>query len=189
MSKNSLRKRLLSWRRKIPVTERLEASNRVVSHVVSWLAGHAHVQTVFLYAAWGSEIDVLALASAPSLSGHRFALPDARCDGSMCFRAWQAGDTLVPGLFEINVPGPQSPEVPSSGNTLVLVPAVAVDRAGGRLGYGKGFYDRWLAAHPDVVTCGVVMQDFLLDKIPSENHDHPLNWVVTENGLVALRSA
>jgi 5-formyltetrahydrofolate cyclo-ligase len=107
----------------------------------------------------------------------------------MCFRAWQAGDTLVPGLFDINVPGPQSPEVQSSRNTLVLVPAVAVDRAGGRLGYGKGFYDRWLAAHPEVVTCGVVMQDFLLDNIPSENHDHPLNWVVTESGLIALRSS
>jgi 5-formyltetrahydrofolate cyclo-ligase len=192
MSKNSLRKELLASRRKIPLTTRLDMSGRIVTHVVAWLARQSKIKSVFLYAAWGSEIDVLPVASAPNLAGLSFALPDAACDGTMRFRLWKNGDALVPGLFDINVPLPSASAVDASpqrlAHTLVLVPAVAVDKSGGRLGYGKGFYDRWLAAHPGVVTCGVVAEDFFLEKIPSENHDHPLNWVVTEHGFTALKA-
>ena len=69
----------------------------------------------------------------------------------------------------------------------VIVPALAVDPSGNRLGQGKGYYDRYLSTLPDSVLCiAFVFDDDVIDEVPTEPHDHPMNIIVTEKRLIAI---
>jgi 5-formyltetrahydrofolate cyclo-ligase len=118
--------------------------------------------------------------------GHPLALP--RLDGSgrpLRFLAWRAGDVLDAGAFGLMEPQPAQPELLPD---LVLVPLLAFDRQGGRLGYGKGYYDRTLAklrAGPrPPVAIGLAFADQEVADVPTGPHDVALDAVVTEHALL-----
>lgn len=90
------------------------------------------------------------------------------------------------GLFGTRHPKPEAGEVTPS---IVLVPLLAFDRTGGRLGYGGGFYDRTLAAlrlSTDMVSIGVAYAGQELSQVPEEAHDEPLDWIATECGIIVV---
>ncbi|RYY12359.1 MAG: 5-formyltetrahydrofolate cyclo-ligase [Alphaproteobacteria bacterium] len=121
------------------------------------------------------EIDVRPLLLALVGRGHRVGLPATPPRGAgLSFRRWQPGATLTPGRF-----GTVEPVGPAIVPTLLLVPLLAFDRWGHRLGYGGGYYDRTLAALPAfTIGCGFALQE--VDRVPTETHDHRLNAVATE---------
>ena len=127
------------------------------------------------------EIDVRALLLALVGRGHRVGLPVTPARGAgLSFRHWRPGATLTPGRF-----GTMEPVGPAIVPTLLLVPLLAFDRRGGRLGYGGGYYDRTLAAGPAfAIGCGFLMQE--VDRVPTETHDRRLNAVATEAGAFAV---
>jgi len=91
------------------------------------------------------------------------------------------------GIMEAGAHGVWEPRggEPAPPPDLVLVPGLAYDRAGFRLGRGGGFYDRWLAAWPGVRTLGLAFHCQVVDTLPCEGHDIRVDAVLTENGLVA----
>ncbi len=97
----------------------------------------------------------------------------------MNFYPFTIGDTLVKD--ETGVLGPKigASVVPE----LLLVPCLAMDSEGYRLGYGQGWYDRYLTGHPNIFTLGVVAQEFFVETLPRQTHDRALNAVVTENSI------
>lgn len=134
------------------------------------------------------EIDVLPLLIAVVERGGRAALPVVvRRDAPLVFRAWHPGMALVDGGFAgIREPGPEAPEIEPDA---VIVPLLAFDRAGGRLGYGGGFYDRTLAAlrlHKTVTAIGVAYAGQELPEVPEEAHDQPLDAIATEQGVLMV---
>jgi len=92
-----------------------------------------------------------------------------------------SGGILETGAFGVREPVGGGP---APGPDLVLVPGMAFDAAGFRLGRGGGFYDRWLAAHPGVRTLGLCFHCQLLGKIPVESHDVKMDAVLTEEGFI-----
>ena len=113
-------------------------------------------------------------------SGQRIALPwFADRGAAMGFREWHdpyddAG--LEPGPWGALQPPEDAPEATPD---IVFVPLLGFTRDGHRLGQGGGHYDRWLAAHPEVVALGLGWDCQLLDNLPLEPHDHPLRAVIT----------
>lgn len=142
--------------------------------------------TVAVYLPIGSEIDPRPLMGKLIGAGANLALPCVQEDGSMVYRAYQRGDMLEKrpfGLLEPNA------EVPMVNPTLVLTPLLAFDRSGNRLGYGKGHYDRALTRLREegrVFVCGLAFFGQEVDAVPSEAHDVPLDWVMTERGSIPL---
>jgi len=133
------------------------------------------------------EIDVLPLLGALVERGHECALPVVVARGQpLRFRAWRPETELIDGVFGIPVPPPDAATVTPD---LLLVPLLAFDRAGYRLGWGGGFYDRTLealrSARP-VVAVGVAFSDQEVDAVPYDSHDHPLDWVVTERETISI---
>ncbi len=98
----------------------------------------------------------------------------------LVFRLWHSGDPLTSGPFGIPEPLPTAQAV--TPHTL-LVPCVGVDTAGHRLGYGQGYYDRYLAAHPEIHSIGVIFAVQQVSVLPTEPHDQRLGAVLTEMGL------
>lgn len=129
---------------------------------------------VSAYIAMRTEIDPMPLARALMTAGARLALP-AIVDRRMVFRAWAPGEKLASGTF-----GTVQPEGEEVTPDLLLVPLLAFTRGGVRLGYGGGYYDGWLAAHPGVPAWGVAYAAQEVPHLPREPHDELLTGIITE---------
>jgi 5-formyltetrahydrofolate cyclo-ligase len=132
---------------------------------------------------FADEIDVMPLMARLAGENWCTALPVVvGRDRPLVFRAWAPGEPTVAGAWSIPVPPDSAPEVEPD---VLLVPMLAFDGAGYRLGYGGGFYDRSLAAlravRP-VVAVGVAFAGQELAQVPRGPHDEPLDWILTENG-------
>jgi 5-formyltetrahydrofolate cyclo-ligase len=140
------------------------------------------------------EIDPGPLMAELEARGHRLALPtivsdpDAPGGGTLVFRSWHAGAPLDGGPLGTRQPAAGAEAVRP---TVVLVPLLAFDNAGNRLGYGKGYYDRALsalrAAGPPVVAVGLAFAAQRVDAVPVSACDQRLDWIVTERGAEACR--
>ena len=134
-----------------------------------------------------SEVDPRPLMEALLARGQDVALSQI-LHPHLSWRLWQPGDVLVKGGFGVREPGPDAPEVFPKA---LLVPLVAFDRRGGRIGYGKGHFDRAIAAlegqHP-VLTIGLAYAVQEIDEVPVEPHDRLLDVVITEAELIRTAS-
>lgn len=149
------------------------------------LARRAIVRTVAAFWPVGTEPDTLLLLGALDYHDFVAALP---CTGPLgrplTFRRWREGDPLVEGPMRIPEPSGRLPQVEPD---LLFVPAAAFDRRGYRAGYGGGFYDITLAAmraHRAVPAIGIAYSCQEVERIPEENHDQPLDFILTENELI-----
>jgi 5-formyltetrahydrofolate cyclo-ligase len=130
----------------------------------------------------GPEIDIRPLLHALHDRGHALCLPVTPKRGQpLAFRRWRPGDTLARGPMGTSQPGPEAgPLTPD----WLLVPLLAFDRAGRRLGYGAGYYDRTLAGLPGATALGCAFAAQELDEVPAGPDDMPLHAVATERGVI-----
>ena len=120
---------------------------------------------------------LFALAEARNIP---IFLPRCEADG-MRFLRYTAKSALTPDRYGIAAPPSTADEAVPTASTLCLVPGLAAGRDGTRLGYGGGFYDRFLPRF-EGFSLFAVYERFVLDTLPHEPHDHPLTHVITEKG-------
>lgn len=168
----------------IPAEARARAAAAVARHAAALeLAAH---DVVSAFWPMGEEIDVRPAMEALHARGAALALPTvAGRDKPLVFRRYRPGDPLVPAGFGTSEPAPDAAAVTP---TVLLVPLLAFTRAGARLGYGGGFYDRTIAAiaaasgrAPRTIGVGYDAQE--VESLPLETHDEPLGALLTESGL------
>ncbi len=144
--------------------------------------GFACVSGFYPYQA---EINVLPLLARLVSEGWQTALPVVMAKGEpLTFRAWAPGEPTGRGIWDIHVPLETAPELKPD---VLLVPMLAFDRRGYRLGYGGGFYDRTLAELrklKQVVAIGVAYAEQETDEVPVTSYDEPLDWILTERGVI-----
>lgn len=133
----------------------------------------------------GDEIDPRPLLEILAGRGCVIGLPVVMARGQpLLFRQWEVGDPLEQGLHGTCHPVAAAAEVTPD---LLLVPLLAFDGAGYRLGYGGGYYDRTLAAlrhHTHVTAIGVAFAAQRMEAVPRDQHDQILDLILTEQGLV-----
>jgi 5-formyltetrahydrofolate cyclo-ligase len=178
--KSDLRERSLASRRARPEAERATAAAAVATTL---LRGLASVRAFAAYVPEETEPGYGRLPAAYTQLGARVLLPVVPAAGSEL--AW-AVDTgrLAPGRFGLLEPvGPRLGPTAIGTADVVVVPALAVDRTGVRLGRGGGYYDRALGhARAGALIVAVVFDDKFVDEVPAEPHDHRVHAVVTPSG-------
>jgi len=174
-AKDALRQDMRSVRAALSLTDRVTAAARAVEHLRSSDA-FAGVQRIGLFGAFGHEADPRAITNGleafyPRVSGVQMTFCAA------------TPDELVPGFRGI-------PEPPAGAQAralieldLLIVPGLAFDARGGRVGWGRGYYDRALAG-PRPMAIGFAFACQLVDEVPMGEHDQYLDGVVTEAGLL-----
>ena len=128
----------------------------------------------------GQEIDIRPLLHALHERGHPIVLPETPKRGNpLIFRLWRPGDVLVAERF-----GTMRPTGEARLPDFLLVPLLAFDRHGNRLGYGAGYYDRTLVTLPGRFRLGVAYAAQELDEVPADHYDARLDAVATECGVI-----
>ncbi|WP_262028684.1 5-formyltetrahydrofolate cyclo-ligase [Microvirga sp. Mcv34] len=184
--KERLRSEVFARRDALDKDVRHEAARRIADSALGFsdLKG---VTPVGGYWPIRSEVDPRPLMDALVERGQDVALSQI-LHPHLSWRLWRPGDVLVKGGFGVREPGPDAPEVFPKA---LLVPLVAFDRRGGRIGYGKGHFDRAIAAletqHP-VLTIGLAYAVQEIDKVPVEPHDRRLDVIITEAELIRTAS-
>jgi len=183
--KATLRSTLLQQRRTMSATDWRDCSDRICAH----LRADPLVQqagTILAYFSSRQEPDLMPLVTSAVDQGHSQQWGFPRCVGKrLVWHLWKPGDPLQAGKFGILEPSDTAPCLTVIEVDLLLVPAIACDRRGYRLGYGGGFYDRLLsdpawAAKP---TIGITFAAAYLDQLPIDPWDRPLTGICTEDGL------
>ena len=146
----------------------------------------ARAATVSGYWPFADEIDPRPLMAALHARGHPVCLPVARAGEPLTFRAWAPGMALEAGVFDTRVPSAESPVMRPD---CLIVPLLACDREGTRLGHGGGYYDRTLAALAGALAVGVGFAFQRVARLPRGAHDRPLDWLVTEAGAERFAAA
>jgi 5-formyltetrahydrofolate cyclo-ligase len=178
-AKQALRSALVAARLRLDPADRA-ARSRAVTERVAGLDAFRTARTVALYAPLGAEVDTAGVARLAGAAGKRLAWPRLHPgDRAMTFAACAAAD-LVAGPLRALEPPATAAAVPAGELDLVLVPGVAFDAAGRRLGRGRGHYDATLAAAGAAFLCGLAYEVQMVEQVPSEAHDVALDAVVTE---------
>ena len=154
-------------------------SNRLADHFLANVAPSRNVR-VAGYWPIEAEFDVRPLLNRLHRLGNDLCLPTvAENTKVLSFRSWRPCDPLEPASFGTLVPSGNSREVVPQ---MLIVPLIAFDERGHRLGYGGGYYDCTLSAltASGAVSVGVAFEDQLVSEVPSEIHDIPLDWIITE---------
>jgi 5-formyltetrahydrofolate cyclo-ligase len=148
-------------------------------------ASQQNAQHAFLFYGYKSEPKIQEWARQSS-NVRSYYMPVVRNDGLMGFVRWQHGDAMVENRFGISEPtGTQLSrrDIEKLNGLLIVVPALSVDRDGFRLGYGGGFYDRFLAENRTATAVAVTYAKLCDENVPRESFDIPVHACITEDGL------
>ena len=183
--KKNIRDRIKAEREVLSAEERAPLDAAICGRFLS-LASYRYADTLLLYAPIPGEIDVLPIARAALADGKKVAFPRCRPDDrTMVFRYVGSEDDLVPSHYGIREPAEMLPAYdPASGELAVcVIPALAFDREGFRVGYGGGYYDRFLNGFAGSKV-GLVYRRFVIEKAPRGRFDTAADAVITEKGVI-----
>jgi 5-formyltetrahydrofolate cyclo-ligase len=184
--KVDLRRQALARRAALSAAERAQAAESIAARTFPIALAPGAIVAGFM--PMKSEIDPLPLMRKLAAAGARLALPVVAGQGQpLTMRAWAFGEPLVAGVWGIREPPPIAPAVAPD---LLLVPLLAFDRAGHRIGYGAGYYDMTVAAlraQRVVVAIGVAFAAQEIAAVPATPRDVPLDLVLTEHEVIDYR--
>jgi 5-formyltetrahydrofolate cyclo-ligase len=178
--KQQLRRSCRQIRKELGEAVRQQASLSICSWIESWPV-FQRSSVILTYMPIREETDLTSLLERQPQK--RWALPRILPEENhrMVFHSYDAA-CLICHPFGMAEPAPDLPIIPSNEVQLALVPGLAFDRQGRRLGYGGGYFDRFLGDFTGI-SLGVIFQSLLLDHLPCGEHDVPVKWIVTEGGL------
>lgn len=197
MDKAELRRAAIAQRDVLDLDVRAAKSAVICARLVELLdrSDSAAPHTVAVYAAMGSEVDPAAFAAAAAARGWRVAYPcmlsatdAAACGQRMCMRAVAVGDAPAAPFIArptrafaaTDIDSGRFPIVSDETLDMIVVPLVAFDRAGSRLGYGGGCYDRYLPMlSPACQIVGIAFDEQRVDHVPTDAHDLPLPNIIS----------
>ena len=180
--KNALRAEYKQIRAEMTEAERSMRDEKVCNAIIS-LASYRFAKTVLMYAPTGNEIDVSPVARHAIKTGKRIAYPVCNVEEhSMVFKIVSSPEELTAGSYSIPEPPESAETLTDLSDSICIVPGLVYDKEGYRVGYGKGYYDRFLSTYR-CTKLGIVYSDFILSEVPRGRFDRRVDILVTERGI------
>ena len=179
--KKSARSHFLALRKNISDESRFLLDSAIFSNA-ALLPEYLKASTILCYYPIRREPNILPLIRHSQMLGKTVAFPISHVDERrLSFHAISDLSELTMGAYGIPEPPAELPEIADFTDALCLVPALAFDVNGRRLGYGGGYYDRFLSNFQGI-SIGLAYSSFFVDTIPAEPHDATVDIIITENG-------
>jgi 5-formyltetrahydrofolate cyclo-ligase len=185
--KTALRKQYRSLRAAIPAEEKQQRDEKICRLILS-SASFRYAETILAFYPKDNEVDIRPLLQETLHLGKKLALPRCEDKHIMTYRLVSSLDELVPAAFGLREPTADAPlfqECPGH-SSLCLVPGVVFDAHGYRIGYGGGYYDRFLHSFHGSVA-GLIYRDFIIPNLPRGRYDRFLPIMITDGGMVRAK--
>jgi len=185
--RTTLRAQILAARNDLPLDERHQKS-RIITERLLALPEFARARTIFAYVSFRSEVETLDLIAHCLKRGVTVSVPlTLPAEHRLLPHAiTEPGRDLAPGYCSIPEPLTTLPLVDPASIEVVLVPGSVFDVHGGRLGYGGGYYDRFLQGAPQALRIGLAFDLQLVEAVPLESHDQQLDYLITETRTIHI---
>ena len=167
--------------KKLGVKYKAESSAAICRHVLA-MPEYRDAETVFCFVGRQHEVDTTPLLRQILADGKRLCVPLCVEKGIMELRQISAIEDLIPGSYGIQEPPADALTVSVDDVDLSIIPCLTCDHGGRRLGFGGGYYDRFLGAYRSAAVL-VCRERLIREELPVEPHDMPVPWVITERGL------
>ncbi|MBP2652882.1 MAG: yqgN [Firmicutes bacterium] len=186
--KQQLRREILLKRRALPVDFVTEGTGRISDFLLEWPV-YKKAATVMIYLAMPDEPGTDAIIEKALADGKQVCVPLLRQEyGYMDAARIKGLDDLVIGRMSLKMPNPASCEIVDPADVdLIIVPGVAFDLNGNRLGMGAGYYDRFLEEMDEIFLLGLAWSFQVLPNVPSAEHDIKMQQLLTEDGFLPVR--
>ena len=183
-AKEALRQRIAALRRTLPAERRGQHAASMCALLTAHPAFES-ARVIVAYAALRFEIDPQTAIEQAWLRGKTVCLPRVVTEPrGLMLHAFRQGDALAESGFVVREPLASAPTIAPGDVDLVLVPGLAFDGRGQRLGYGQGYYDRLLPTLPRATRIGLGYELSLLPEVPSVAHDVPVHHIATERRII-----
>lgn len=180
-AKAALRRELKAIRAAMPEAQREEAS-RLIQARLQALPVFQTAESVFLFVSYDAEVDTHPLIDTLLDAGRRLAVPKIMDKTTMLSVTVQDWHELQPEKLGILAPVSTTPE--PGPFDIVITPGVAFTEAGARLGYGRGYYDRWFQQHQSGCKIALAFEKQIVKHLPTDANDVPVDLIVTERRLI-----
>lgn len=170
-------------RRSIPPVEAAAQAEAATGQVQAWSL-YRQAGTVMLYTSMPEELSTRNLCLDVLGAGKTLLLPRLENRQDMTARQVSSLDALIPGAMGILEPGTDAPVCPPDAIDLILCPGLAFDAQGWRLGFGAGYYDRFLP-QSSAIAAGFCYLQQLITHVPHQSEDIPMHYLITARGIMA----
>jgi len=160
----------------------IKSSNYGIFKQLTSLSEYLQAQRIMLYYSIGREPSTVAIANAALADGKIVTFPHCFPGRKMEARIVESLEQLVPAVLGIPAPPDSAPAIAPEHLDLIIVPGLIFDTSGYRLGYGGGYYDRYLS-NISAFTIGITRQRLLRTEVPKEPHDVAVNCLITEENI------
>ena len=184
-AKRALRQRMRSLRRVMPDTACAVRSRAICERVLE-LPEFAQASCIVGYASYKKEADPASIMGIAEQAGKTLGLVRIEPDFGLSVHRYRSGDALIENEFGIAEPAADAPRIAFEDIGMIIVPALAVDARGQRIGYGRGYYDRLLPKLPHAFKIAVAYDFQLLVETPDTPHDVPVDCVVTDQRVLRV---
>lgn len=184
-SKKAIRAEILKARLALTPAVRQELTDRITARLLAEPV-YRQARNIYCYLDFKGEVGTEALVAHSLAAGKRVYAPVTGTTDLTFYRLQQVGDTR-PGVWGIREPAGR--ERPAAADGLVIVPGLAFDPEGYRVGYGRGYYDRFLRAHPQLAAVGLAFELQLRSRVPRGPGDVALAMVLTETRTIIKKDA
>lgn len=180
--KKELRGKLMRQEAELPADYVALSNEGIVRNIEALPEYKAAERILFFYSIW-NEPDTHGMIERALKAGKTVTLPQSLPQGIMVARQIRSLDELVPAAYNIPSPTEDMPEIPPEEIDFIVVPSIAYDRRGYRLGHGGGYYDRYMK-RTDAFRCGIARERMLIDEAPTDEYDMAVHCLVTENEVM-----
>lgn len=179
--KAELRAKLKQIRAAIPAEIRADQSQAIQQKLTN-LDEIQTAQSLFLFISYGNEVHTHDLLKYFLKQGKTLAVPKILPEKTMIAVPFSRWEELIPG--ELGILTPAGDKSCSDNFDVVITPGLGFTLAGHRIGYGRGYYDKWFASHPASHIIAVCFEQQIMDKLPVDDYDIKVDMIVTEKRII-----
>ena len=184
LNKSEIRKLAERIRDTIPIEEKKIKDKIIQDNLFNWEL-YKRSKYIFCYVSFRSEVDTFRVIKKSITDGKIVAVPkiDKKRKSMKAFVIESIDKSLRPGEYGILEPNEECPEVDYKKLDLIIAPGLVFTEKGERLGYGGGYYDRFLSKYPEIPVCTLTYESLIADSLPVKENDIAVDYLITELGI------
>lgn len=186
MQKEQLRTHYITQRDALAHSERIAIDNEILQQLLQFPA-YLAATNISCFLGFGTEINTVPFIASAMQTGRKIYLPRVQKNRAMTMHVFTKWENLEKSTYGIFEPTAHTPIIPPSELDIIIIPCLACTQNGYRLGYGGGYYDKYLSTVGNVPKVIICRDAFVVDTLPIDLHDIAADYIITEKRIIKVK--